>query len=149
MKIKGTIIPGHGVASGKNGDARYPSGTIAVQRPYFSERGLDLEPYFMGTVNMDIAPYSYGIKKPRYFFEQVKWSKHIPPENFYFFEVSLFYGEEVYSGLIYMPDPATKNEHEQGATTLELILPKISGIEYGQTAHIEVDPHQLQFSKYK
>ena len=78
----------------------------------------------MGTINLDISPSSYEIKEPKYFFENIDWSDHIPPENFYFFDVSLFYNDTTYEGLVYMPDPKTKEDHIQIPTMLELILPK-------------------------
>lgn len=146
-KIKGKIIPGYGVASGKGKDKRYPEGTLRMQHPHFKERGLDLGGYFLGTLNVDIAPYSFEIKKPRYFFEAVKWSSHIPAENFYFFDVTLFFEEKNYDGLIYMPGPETKVEHEQIATVLELILPRIEGLSTGQTVHLEVKEDGLEIFK--
>ncbi|CAN0601182.1 unnamed protein product, partial [Ectocarpus sp. 12 AP-2014] len=83
MKVKGKVIPGYGVASGKGRDARYPEGTLKLQLPFFKERGLHLENYFLGTLNIDISPFTYKIGIPDYFFEAVDWSEHIPPENFY------------------------------------------------------------------
>ncbi|MGB5820040.1 MAG: hypothetical protein WBG90_11200 [Saonia sp.] len=143
MKINAKIIPGYGVASGKNKDNRYPKGTIAIQAEYFEERGLDLSGFFKGTLNIDISPNTFTIKNPKYFFEQVDWSNHIPPENFYFFDISLFHENQVYSGLIYMPDPKTKEEHVQQSTTLELILPKVDGLRYGEEVLVDIDQEQL------
>ena len=71
MKIKGKIIPGYGVASGKGQDPRYPKGTLRLQYPFFKERGLDLGDYFLGTLNIDISPFSYERGKPNYFFEAI------------------------------------------------------------------------------
>ena len=143
MKVKGRISRGHGVASGKTDDKRYPEGTLKKQLPYFKERGLDLSPYFLGTINLDIAPYLFKIKNPKIFLEGINWSEHIPPENFYFFDLNLHYDNEVYEGLIYMPDPATKVEHEQKSSILELILPKIHDLSYGDIVEIEVPDSQL------
>ncbi len=42
MKVNGLICKGHGVASGKSDNQRYPRGTLYEQLPYFKERGLDL-----------------------------------------------------------------------------------------------------------
>ena len=44
-----------------------------------------------------------------------------------------------------MPDPATKVQHEQKKSILELLLPKIEGLAYGEIAHIEVPEDQLIF----
>ncbi|MEO0527473.1 MAG: hypothetical protein AAFZ89_09610 [Bacteroidota bacterium] len=144
MTIHAKIIPGYGAASGKNKDNRYPNGTIAEQAAYFKALGLDLSPYFLGTLNIDISPYSFELVKPKYFFEQIDWSEFISPENFYFFDVSLLYQTKTYKGLIYMPDPKTKEEHLQKTTTLELILPKIDGLVYGVDITVTIDPEQLK-----
>ena len=48
----GVVKEGHGVASGKNFDARFPDGTIAMQMPYFKRLGIDLKSYFKGTINI-------------------------------------------------------------------------------------------------
>ncbi len=107
----------------------------------------------MGTVNVDIAPYSYEIREPKYFFEQVGWSDHIPPENFYFFDISLYHDGQRYDGLVYLPDPSTKEEHFQEPNILELLLPKIEGLSYPPEADkwhevfIEIDPKQLRLTK--
>ncbi len=146
-KIKGKIIPGYGVASGKGKDERYPEGTLRMQYDHFKKRGLDLGGYFLGTLNVDIAPYSFEIKKPKYFFEAIKWSSHIPPENFYFFDVTLFVEGKDYDGLIYMPGPETKVEHEQIPTVLELILPRVEGLITGQSVNLEIKEEYLEVSK--
>ncbi len=143
-KIKGIVRPGYGVASGKNKDERYPEGTIKQQFKYFLERGLDLSCYFLGTVNLDISPYKFNYKKPKHFFENINWSDHIPPENFYFFDVSLHFQGKTFEGLIYMPDPKTKEDHIQRPSILELLLPKVNGLHYGQTVAIEVKEEQLE-----
>lgn len=144
MKIKAVVIPGHGVASGQGNDPRYPEGTLKAQYEHFQKRGLDLLQYFTGTVNVDISPYSFRIRQPKYFFENIQWSDHIPPENFYFFDVALQFNGEVYEGLIYMPDPATKEDHFQEPTTLELLLPKIDNVSYGDSVLINVKEEQLE-----
>ncbi len=145
MRIKGNVIQGHGVASGQVFDPRYPEGTLARQLPFFKKHGLDLEKYHLGTINLDIHPYGYKIITPFKFFREVHWSEYIPAENFYFFSLTASRNSEIYKGLIYMPDPETKVEHEQGSSTLELILPKIEALDYGDSLFIEVPATQLEF----
>ena len=147
MKIKAQIKHGHGVASGRSNDVRYPNGTLNAQYEHFLKRGLDLSPYYLGTVNVDISPYFFKIRNPKYFFENIDWSKHIPPENFYFFDVSIQLNNNIYDGLIYMPDPVTKKEHFQKPTVLELILPKIIDLKYGYSVIIDVKQDQLELIK--
>ncbi len=145
MRIRGKILQGHGVASGKSGDRRYPEGTLKQQLPYFIERGLDLSVYYLGTINLDIAPVHYVIGNPKLFMENVRWSTHIPPENFFFFDLTVHLNDDIFKGLIYMPDPRTKVEHEQKTTVLELILPKIPNLQYGDLIEIEVPGDQMTF----
>lgn len=142
--VRGEIKAGHGVASGKGKDERYPEGTLKQQFKHFLEGGLDLSDYFMGTINLDISPCSYKIKKPKHFFKNIDWSDHIPPENFYFFDVTLHYKDKTYEGLVYMPDPETKADHVQIPNMLELILPKIEGLEYGVIVEIALKKDQLE-----
>ena len=141
--VRGEIKLGYGVASGKDKDERYPEGTLKQQFKHFLERGLDLSNYFMGTINLDISPCSYEIKKPKYFFKNIDWSDFIPPENFFFFDVSLYYKDKSYKGLVYMPDPETKENHIQKPNILELIFPKIEGLEYGTMVDIELKKAQI------
>lgn len=144
MKVKAIVCQGHGVASGKARDPRYPHGTLKAQYKYFLQKGLDLSQYFLGTINLDIAPFIFKIKKPKYFLENVNWSEYIPPENFYFFYVLLQFKETTYEGLIYMPDPATKADHFQNPTILELLLPRIEGLKYGDVVILEVSDTQME-----
>jgi len=141
--VQGEIKSGYGVASGKRKDERYPEGTLKQQFKYFLDRGLDLSIYFMGTINLDISPNTYEIKTPKHFFKNIDWSDYIPPENFYFFDVSLYHINKTYQGLIYMPDPETKEDHVQKPNILELILPKINGLEYGHMVDIAIKKAQL------
>lgn len=146
-KVKGKIISGYGVASGKGQDPRYPEGTLRMQYPFFKQGGLDLGGYFLGTINVDISPFRYEIGKPTYFFEAVDWSKHIPPENFYFFNVTLIFEGKSNQGLIYMPGPETKADHEQLSTVLEVILPRVKNIQIGLSVNLEIAEESLRIYK--
>ncbi|WP_297798577.1 hypothetical protein [uncultured Eudoraea sp.] len=141
--VRGEIKAGYGVASGKGKDERYPEGTLKQQFQHFLERGLDLSNYYMGTINLDISPCFYEIKKPKYFLKNIDWSDYIPPENFYFFDVTVYYKDKTFKGLVYLPDPETKEDHIQKPTMLELILPKIEGLEYGVMVEIALKKDQL------
>ena len=146
MRIPAKVIPGYGVASGKGGDPRYKDGTIKLQIPHFLVRGLDLTSYFPGTLNVDVAPKKFKVVKPKYSFEKVDWSEHISPENFFFFDVIVYYNDTAHQGLIYMPDPSTKEQHTQRPTTLEFILPKIQNLIYGSSVEIEIVEDQMLFT---
>ena len=59
--IPATIVQGHRVASGLNGNPRFPGGTLRMQLPFFAELGLDLSAFYPGTLNVSIAPLSYRV----------------------------------------------------------------------------------------
>ena len=145
--ISGIVVKGHGVASGKGKDSRYPEGTLKLQAPFFREAGLDISRFHPGTINLDISPCSYSICSPKHYFKEINWSPFIPPENFYFFDLIAISQDKVYEGLIYMPDPETKTDHHQVPQLLELLLPKIPGLNYGSFLKISVPEDQLQFFK--
>ena len=146
ISITGKVISGYGVASGKGKDNRYPQGTLKLQTPFFKERGLDLNAFFIGTINIDISPYQFSIKKYKYYFKEINWSIYIPPENFYFFEVQLIFKESAYEGLIYMPDPKTKFDHHQISSLFELLMPKIEGIKQGENIILKLREGDFKFT---
>jgi hypothetical protein len=55
--VNTTVKAGHGVASGQSSDRRFPEGTITMQKALFEERGLNLDGYYLGTINLGIAPH--------------------------------------------------------------------------------------------
>ena len=142
--LKARVIKGYGVASGQNGDKRFPGGTIFMQKEYFRALGLNIDRFFSATLNIDIAPYSFEIINPKYFFKEVNWTEQLSAENFYFFDIKVKFQQSIYTGYIYMPDPETKEEHIQGKTTLELLLPKIENIKYGDEIEIEIPGEQMK-----
>lgn len=142
--VLGTVVPGHGVASGQGGDPRFPGGTIQMQRAAFALRGLCLDAYFPGTINVSIHPYRYAVQQAKYTFRQVKWAKDAPPEDFSFFDCRVVLkGARRLPGLIYYPHPETKPEHFQDPTTLEVLTEFIDDLSYGMSLGLELDPTQL------
>jgi len=144
IRVKGVVKAGHGVASGQSGDPRFPDGTIAMQKAYFQERGLNLEGYYLGTINLSIAPHRYEVKQAKHTFRQVKWSKTEPAEDFSFFDCRLVLLERVIPGYIYYPHPETKPEHFQSPDILEIMSDFIPGLCYGDDLIIDVDSCQIQ-----
>ena len=127
-----TVVPGHQVASGNNGDPRFPGGTIRMQMPHFKKLGLDLSAFFPGTINVSIAPGCYEVIAPRCTLKRVKWHPTEPEEDFSFFDVEMITGGgQRVTGWIYHPHPETKPEHFQQADVLELLLPHVEGLSYG------------------
>ncbi|MCC9600786.1 hypothetical protein LOC67_09435 [Stieleria sp. JC731] len=117
-----------------------------MQLPFFKQRGLDLSAYFIGTVNVSIAPQIYQIVEPRLTFRDVKWHPIEPAEDFSFFDTRVNCGQgNSVSGLIYFPHPETKPEHFQSPDVLELLLPPVQSINYGDQLVVSVPNDQMRF----
>lgn len=142
-RVRATVLPGHGVASGRSGDPRFPGGTIALQKPFFLERGLDLSPFHPGTLNLSIAPCRYRVLRPKHTFRAVKWAETEPPEDFSFFDCRVLWNGRSYAGLVYYPHPETKPEHFQPPDVLEVLAPRLEGLSYGDVVELELDPAQI------
>ena len=139
------IVPGHQVASGGNRDPRFPGGTIRMQIPPFLKHGLDLSPFHPGTVNVSILPLSYQILEPAATLRNVKWHPTEPAEDFSFLDVELDAGNGRWiRGYIYHPHPETKPEHFQKPDVLELLLPFVSGLEYGAMIQLKTRIEQIR-----
>jgi hypothetical protein len=144
--IKAVVVPGHQVASGRNGNPRFPGGTLRMQLPFFRERGLNLDSFYLGTVNVSLAPSRYQVVQPRLTFRSVQWHPTAPAEDFSFFDVGASRGAEpAVKGLIYHPHPETKPEHYQSADVLELLLPFMAGLQYGDELRLDVPAEQMLF----
>lgn len=146
MQVIGAIVPGHGVASGKNGDTRFPGGTVAMQMPVFAKLGLDLSAMHPGTLNVKIAPAAYRLVRPRVTFPLVKWHPVEPAETFSFIDCRLIVEQRPpVAGFIYHPHPETKPEHFQAPDVIELLMPLIPGLRYGMRVTIEASEEQIVF----
>ena len=144
MILEGRIVTGHGAASGMGKDPRYPEGTLHLQIPHFRKIGIDISNYYPGTINVHLGTKTVRIIKPKFLAKDISWSPHIPPENFFFFDVWATYEGQQYQGLIYMPDPATKTDHFQDPALIELLLPEISGIKSGKSISLRVEDAQIE-----
>ena len=142
--LQGRLQRGHRVASGTGSDRRYPQGTIAMQLPYFQAMGLDLTPYFKGTLNVSIAPARFELVAPEYTFERLHWTDLHPPETFSFSHCRLRFGAGEWAGLLYYPHPETKTVHFQDASILEMLAPPIAGIKYGDRLEIALNPEAVR-----
>ena len=144
--IPATIVQGHRVASGMNGNPRFPGGTFRMQLPCFAALGLDLSSFYPGTLNVSIAPLSYRVVQPKLTFRDLKWHPEDPAEDFSFFDVIVHrYGAPPVNGFIYFPHPDTKPTHFQKTDVLELLLPWTEGLAYGTKIRLEVSPEQMMF----
>jgi ribose/xylose/arabinose/galactoside ABC-type transport system permease subunit len=138
------VVPGHGVASGRNGNPKFPGGTLRMQAEHFRERGVDLSAFHGGTVNVSIAPHAYRVLASRHTVRQVKWHPTDPAEDFSFFDVRVTAPDGVVvSGLVYYPHPDTKPTHFQRPDVLELLLPFVESLRYGADLQLAVRRDQL------
>lgn len=135
--VDGMVVAGHGVASGRATNSPYPHGTIRLQQPFFLEAGVDLSQYFSGTLNVDVAPFlaselAHHVAQQRHivFDGRLRWFGEIE-ERFVLSQVEVRVGAVEYEGLWYYPDPATKPDHRQRDTVVELLLPLIAGLANG------------------
>jgi hypothetical protein len=148
--VTGTVIPGYGVASGRSADSPYPAGTIAMQAPLFRALGLDLDGYFLGTLNLSIAPSTFKPLTPEYCFDRLQWAEGFPPETFSFFRCQIQSLEHNLTNptnaWIYYPHPATKIGHFQPSNLLEIIAPPIVPLQYGDRLSLAISSQQIQIS---
>lgn len=144
VKISGVIVQGYRVASAPSKD--YPYGTLEKQRPFFAARGLDLEKYFNGTLNIDIRPFVYKLLKPEFTFEHVEWTDLHPPEHFSFSRCKVLFKESEYDGWVYYPHPETKLRHFQNPSLLEVIAMEIPSIQYGEPVRVLLNENEVEIS---
>lgn len=140
--IRGRVVAGHGVASGRQKQDQFPGGTIAIQRRAFAMLGLDLAGLHDGTINLDITPHRLHLHAPSRTLELVEWMPGYPPETFSFADAAVRLRGRVYPALLYHPHPETKPEHGQPPTVIEIIAPWIEGIAVGEAVEVWVHPGQ-------
>ena len=73
MVVPGVIVEGYRVASGPSKD--YPYGSLEKQIPLFKQRGLNLERFYAGTLNVSIAPASFEMVNPEFTFIFIYYCK--------------------------------------------------------------------------
>jgi hypothetical protein len=143
--IHGILVEGYRVASGPSKD--YPYGALDRQRPLFKARGLDLDGYFNGTLNIDICPFTFTIVKPEFTFQHIEWTDLHPPEHFSFSHCKVIYKEVEYDGWVYYPHPETKLRHFQNPSLLEVIAKPIPKIVYGDELDVRINTDEIAVSK--
>ena len=146
ITLKGKLQKGYRVASGPS--EAYPEyGSIEKQKPYFKELGLDLDHVFNGTLNISIAPYEFEMAKPEYTLQNVKWTELTNAEDFSFSRCKIIYQGKEFDGWVYYPDPKTKKDHFQSASTVEVLAPPIDGIRYGDTVEVLLNTEAMEVTK--
>ena len=140
--VMGKVVPGHQIASGGASNSPYPKGSIEMQAPHFLERGLDISPFYPGTLNVSIDPHRFELR-PKDTLHRVRWSPEHDPESFSFAPIQLTWQQQSYDGLVYYPRPETKINHFQDPTVLELLMPRIEGIAYGDEVTLTASGREL------
>lgn len=127
ITLKGQLINGHGIASGRSAKSPYPHGSVAMQAPFFAAQGLDFSNCFMGTLNVSIAPETWTLRKAQYRFENLRWTHLHPPETFSFVRCWLrTLAENAWvDAWLYYPHPETKKMHLQAANIMEIIATRM------------------------
>jgi len=143
--VQGILVEGYHVASGPSKD--YPYGALDRQRPIFKKRGLDLQGYFNGTLNVDIRPFAFHLFKPEFTFRKIEWTDLHPPEDFSFSRCRVVYEGDESEGWIYYPHPETKLRNFQNPSLLEVIARPIPKIKYGDVLQVLVNSQRIIVSK--
>jgi hypothetical protein len=142
--VQASVVSGHGAASGRNRDERFPNGTLQLQAPFFAAAGIDLGSFHPGTLNLD-APFRLDPTEPRVRLEHLEWKPGYPAETFEFFDATIVADGTEYEGLVYRPDPSTKPDFAQPSNVIEVLAPYIPDVAPGSTVSLRVDPTQAQF----
>jgi hypothetical protein len=107
--VNGIVVKGHRVAARPSND--YPYSTIEKQKPYFKERGLDLDAFFTGTLNISITPLRFELLNPEFTILDVAWTDLHPPENFSFSRCTIKFQGREHAGMVYcvLPPPGDED----------------------------------------
>jgi hypothetical protein len=131
LRAPGTVVPGHGVASGRGADTPYPQGSLAMQKPFFAALGLNLDGLFEGTLNLSIAPLRWRLLRASHTFEHLRWTHLHPPETFSFSPCRIEFAGRLHEGWVYRPHPETKAAHFHNDSIVEVLMPWIEGLKPG------------------
>jgi hypothetical protein len=146
MLINGTVVRGHGVASGCAGDPRFPAGTLGLQLPIFASLGLQLDGFYHGTINVSVAPLVPQPQSPFVTYREIQWHPSCPAENFSFFDIQVAGAAGLpVPAYIYWPHPETKPEHFQDPHVVEILAPHLEDISEGKPVRLWVEPVRMIF----
>ena len=143
--VQGVLVKGYGVASRPSAD--YPYGALERQMPLFQSRGLDLNDYFRGTLNIDIQPLTFELVLPEFTFRDVRWTDLHPPEHFSFSRCKIGFAGVLNDGWIYYPHPETKIRNFQNPSLVEVIAGKIPGIGYGSRLELGLKTGEIRINE--
>ncbi|RJP49079.1 MAG: hypothetical protein C4583_13120 [Anaerolineaceae bacterium] len=141
IRFAGILAQGHQVASRPS--KAYPYSSLEKQKPFFKQRGLDLYPYFNGTLNISIAPLEFEMTNPEFTFPLIEWTDLHPPETFSFSRCRVRFEGKEFEGWVYYPHPETKRTHFQNPSLVEVITYEIPNIRYEDAIEVELNPAEI------
>ena len=141
--VVGVVKPGYQVASGQSERTPYEKGTLELQQPHFQKLGLDISKFYLGTINISIAPHTFVLVAPKHTFAQVKWHPAYPTETFSFSPCIVEYQDKTVRGLVYYPHPETKIGHHQDPSIIEIIAPRLAQMKYGDRLRLKLNPKEI------
>ena len=132
----GTVVAGHGVASGRAGDPRFPQGTLRLQFPIFAALGVDLAAFHPATINVALdGRLDLGLAD--HVLRRVAWHEDVGAEDFSLWNVGVVHHSWRGTAVVYRPHPETKPDHHQPADVIELLTPWIQDLAYGDRVQVE------------
>jgi hypothetical protein len=146
VRVYGRVVEGHGVASGRTDDPRFPDGTLALQWPHFAEvADLPLDGLHRATLNVRTTPHHVALVAPWWTLRGVAWHPEVPPEDFSFVPCRVTVGaRRPVDGLVYHPHPETKPDHHQPADVLEVLLPRVSVVQPDAVVRLDLPTSQVE-----
>lgn len=139
--MQGILIQGYRVASGLAKNCPWPGGSVARQLPIMAQFGVPVHNLFSGTLNIELdcecVPYPDDAE---YDFE-IDWRAPDKPTHFRLHRLSVLFNGHTYQGWsyrkIYPADYASLHPHP--LNVIEILAPKIPGIEYGHSVQVLFD----------
>ncbi|NET38471.1 MAG: hypothetical protein F6K19_41845 [Cyanothece sp. SIO1E1] len=140
ISVTGKIVEGHGVASGRSTSSPYPGGSLIRQLPHFEKLNVPLGNFFLGTINVDIAPRAMALIAWDYAARQITWTELIPSEDFFFSHCRIRYEGSTKDAMIYYPSPETKVENFHNPNIVEILAAKIESLRIGDPIELLLNP---------
>lgn len=116
---------------------------ILLQSPYMSALPhiKELHP---GTINLNIAPQTFFLKKSAYHFPDIDWGKKVESFDFVPITALMFKGKTIpVRGYLYLP---TKSPNRQGREVLEIWTTRMEGMTVGKELSVEIPEGYIEVS---
>ncbi len=136
LSHNGKVVKGHQIASGLSSTGKDGlNATVVQQMPFFIKEGIpQIEQMFTGTVNVNLQGHTFDITSPTYTVT-CEWHPGVK-ETFWFVPAILGHKDKRYEGYVYFPLPSEIQHRNK--EVVELLMPKIDGLVYGDDVTIEL-----------